>query len=37
VSDRPEVYPGGIWRMRDDSYDPPGTEYHRVVIEVTEE
>lgn len=34
---RPDVYPGGVWRMRDDSYDPPGTEYRRVVIEVTEE
>lgn len=34
---RPEVYPGGLWRARDDNYDKPGTEYRRVMIEVTEE
>ncbi len=33
---RPEVYPGGVWRIRDDEYDPPATEYRRVVIEVIE-
>ncbi len=33
---RPEVYPGGVWRMRDDAYDPPGTAYRLVIIEVVE-
>jgi len=28
-----EKYPA-IWRVRDDSYDAPGTEYQRVRIEV---
>jgi hypothetical protein len=25
----------GVWRVRDDSYDQPGTEYRWVVVEVT--
>jgi hypothetical protein len=35
-SDETDRYPGGIWRMRDDSYDPPGLVYLRVVVEVVE-
>lgn len=27
----------GFWRLRDDSYDPPGTEYQRVRIVHTEQ
>ena len=26
-----------VWRVRDDSYDPAGTEYSRVRVEVTDE
>jgi hypothetical protein len=25
-----------IWRMRDDDYDPPGTQYERVLIEYSD-
>jgi len=32
-----EIYKGReVWRMRDDKYDPPGTEYTRVTVEQSE-
>lgn len=34
---RPEVYPGGLWRVRDDRRDPAGTQYRRVRMIVIEE
>lgn len=34
---KPEVYPGGLWRVRDDRQDPVGTEYRRVRMIVIED
>lgn len=31
-TDDVDGYPGGLWRVRDDAYDPAGTEYTRVHV-----